>query len=100
METMYRLNRELGTSFVIVTHDPAIGRKTSRIIELDSGRVLREHAVGDRFDEDLKTLRNSSLGQALLNGKQKDLAVAGKLLYEDGELTEMGRVLREMLRQA
>jgi ABC-type lipoprotein export system ATPase subunit len=99
IETMHRLNRELGTSFVIVTHDPAIGRETSRIIELDSGQVLREHVVGDVFDEAWKTLRNSPLGQALLNGGRKDLVVAGKPLYEDGELTETGRLLREMLRQ-
>jgi ABC-type lipoprotein export system ATPase subunit len=99
IQTMHRLNQELGTTFVIVTHDPAIGRETSRIIELDSGRVLREHVVGEQFDEDWKTLRNSPLGQALLNGGQKDLAVAGKPLYENGELTETGRLLREMLSQ-
>jgi ABC-type lipoprotein export system ATPase subunit len=100
MATMHRLNRELGTSFVIVTHDPAIGRQTNRIIELDSGQILREHKVGDAFDEDWKTLRDSPLGQALLNGGQKDLLVAGKPLYAGGELTETGRLLRELLRQA
>jgi ABC-type lipoprotein export system ATPase subunit len=99
MATMHRLNRELGTSFVIVTHDPAIGRQTNRIIELDSGRIVRDHVVGDPFDEDWKTLRNSPLGQALLNGKQQDLSVAGQPLYKDGKLTEMGRLLQEMLQQ-
>jgi ABC-type lipoprotein export system ATPase subunit len=99
MATMYRLNRELGTSFVIVTHDPAIGRQTNRIIELDSGRVVRDHVVGDPFDEDWKTLRNSPLGQALLNGKQQNLSVAGQPLYKDGKLTEIGRLLQEMLQQ-
>ncbi|MCB9445829.1 MAG: ABC transporter ATP-binding protein [Ardenticatenaceae bacterium] len=99
IETMHRLNQELGTTFVIVTHDPAIGRETRRIIELDSGRVLREHVVGDRFDEDWKTLRDSPLGQALLNDGQKELTVAGKPLYANGVLTENGRLLREMLSQ-
>jgi ABC-type methionine transport system ATPase subunit len=99
IQTMHRLNQEMGMTFVIVTHDPAIGRETGRIIELDSGRILREHVVGDVFDEAWKTLRNSPLGQALLNGGRKDLAVAGKLLYENGELTETGRLLREMLGQ-
>lgn len=99
MATMHRLNRELGTSFVIVTHDPAIGRQTNRIIELDSGRIVRDHVVGNQFEEDWKTLRISSLGQALLKNGQTDLAVAGKQLYENGELTEIGRMLQEMLRQ-
>ncbi len=99
MATMHRLNRELGTSFVIVTHDPAIGRQTNRIIELDSGRIVRDHVVGDQFDEDWKTLRSSPLGQALLNGQQQDLSIAGRPLYKDGELTETGRLLQEMLQQ-
>ena len=99
MATMHRLNRELGTSFVIVTHDPAIGRQTNRIIELDSGRIVRDHVVGDQFDEDWKTLRSSPLGQALLNGQQQDLSIGGRPLYKDGELTETGRLLQEMLQQ-
>ena len=94
---IHRLNRELETTFIIVTHDPAIGRQTDRIIELDSGRVVAEHAVGDAFDEDWKNLRTSDLGQALLAGGEPDLAVNGVSLYENGELTEVGKMLRQML---
>jgi ABC-type lipoprotein export system ATPase subunit len=94
---IHRLNRELDTTFIIVTHDPAIGRQTDRIIELDSGRVVEEHAVGDAFDEDWKNLRASELGRALLQGGEPELAVNGVSLYEDGELTEAGKMLRQML---
>jgi ABC-type lipoprotein export system ATPase subunit len=94
---MQQLNRELGTTFIIVTHDPAVARHTQRIIELDSGRVHREHKVGQPFEEDLRDLRASTLGQALLKGDQKDLAVAGVQLYQNGQLTEIGRLLQEML---
>jgi ABC-type lipoprotein export system ATPase subunit len=99
IDMMYRLNHELGTTFIIVTHDPAVARHTERIIELDSGRVVREHAVGDPFDEDWKDLRASALGQALLNGSQPDLTVNGVPLCQGGRLTETGRLLQEMLSQ-
>ena len=74
-------------------------RQTDRIIELDSGRVAREHVVGDPFDEDWKVLRASALGQALLTGSRPNLAVSGVPLCEDGQLTEAGRFLREMMVQ-
>lgn len=94
---IHRLNKELGTTFIIVTHDPAVARQTNRVIALDSGRVVEEHRVGSPYDEDWKSLRTSALGKALLDGKQSDLRVAGVNLYENGELTETGRLLRQML---
>jgi ABC-type lipoprotein export system ATPase subunit len=94
---IHRLNQELGTTFILVTHDPAVARQTNRVIALDSGRVVDEHRVGSPYDEDWKSLRNSALGRALLDGEQSDLTVAGVSLYENGELTETGRLLRQML---
>ncbi len=40
-----RLNRELGTAFIIVTHDLRIAEQSRRIIELIDGRVSRDEAV-------------------------------------------------------
>ena len=97
---MRRLNGELGTTFVIVSHDLAVARQTDRIIELDSGRVVRDHLVGDPFDEDWKDLYASGLGQALLEGDRPDLTVAGVPLCQNGRLTEEGSLLREMLTRA
>jgi len=41
-ELMRRLNRERGLSFLIVTHDIAVGRMTDRIIRMLDGRVVDE----------------------------------------------------------
>jgi ABC-type lipoprotein export system ATPase subunit len=100
IEMLHKINRELGTTFIIVTHDPAVARQTNRIIELDSGRVLREHIVGNTFDEDWKELRSSALGQALLSGSQTELAVNGLALYKDGQLTEEGEFLKDLLKKS
>ncbi len=97
IQMMHRLNEELGTTFIIVTHDSAVARQTDRIITLDSGKILDDHQVGSLFEEDLKDLRQSALGQALLQGSQDTLSVGDKMLYEDGEITETGRVLRKLL---
>jgi ABC-type lipoprotein export system ATPase subunit len=97
MQMMHELNQKLGTTFVIVTHDPAVARQTERIIELDSGKVARQHMVGNAYEEDWKELRDSQLGQALLEGSESDLYVNGEALYENGELTVHGRLLRQLL---
>jgi lipoprotein-releasing system ATP-binding protein len=43
-ELMLELNREIGTSFILVTHDPHLAARMDRTLELHNG-VLREHAV-------------------------------------------------------
>ena len=40
MELMFELNRELGTTLVLVTHDRAIAARCSRSITIEAGRVL------------------------------------------------------------
>ncbi len=68
IQLMRRLNRELGTTFIIVTHDPAVARQTERVLVMRDGRIVREHQVGSPFEEDLKAFRDSGLGQAILAG--------------------------------
>jgi lipoprotein-releasing system ATP-binding protein len=40
-----RFNRELGTTFVVVTHDPRIAEACDRVVELVDGRVRSDRAV-------------------------------------------------------
>jgi len=42
MELLLRLNRESGTTVIIVTHDPSIGAQTQRIIRIYDGLVVEE----------------------------------------------------------
>jgi len=77
MSLMRQLNRELGTTFIVVTHDPAVARQTDRILIMRDGRIVHEHAVGTPFEEDLASFRRSGLGRAILNEDEEALAVLG-----------------------
>jgi lipoprotein-releasing system ATP-binding protein len=41
-ELFRRINRELGTAFVIVTHDRAVAQQTDRILEVQDGRLMQD----------------------------------------------------------
>ena len=41
-DLMRRLNRERGLSFLIVTHDISVGRKTDRIVRMVDGQIVDE----------------------------------------------------------
>ena len=48
VELMRRLNLERGLSFLIVTHDIAVGRSTDRIVRMVDGAVRGEELLGVR----------------------------------------------------
>jgi putative ABC transport system ATP-binding protein len=74
---MRRLNHELGTTFIVVTHDSAVARQTDRILIMRDGLVVHEHTVGTAFQEDLAAFRRSGLGKAILAGDETALAQVG-----------------------
>jgi ABC-type lipoprotein export system ATPase subunit len=45
VELMRRLNLERGLTFLIVTHDISVGRKTDRIIRMLDGEVVEEQRL-------------------------------------------------------
>src|SRR5437868_3795474 len=45
---MRRLNRERGLTFLIVTHDIAVGRSTDRIVRMVDGTIVDEEILGVR----------------------------------------------------
>ncbi|MDQ7081226.1 MAG: ABC transporter ATP-binding protein [Paracoccaceae bacterium] len=46
VQLMYRLNREMGTTFVIGTHDPRVMEHSKRHIELLDGRIASDERIG------------------------------------------------------
>jgi ABC-type lipoprotein export system ATPase subunit len=85
---MHQLNRELGTTFIVVTHDSAVARQTGRILIMRDGRIVHEHTVGTPFEEDLATFRRSALGRAIVAGDEAALAQLGP-----GERAALQRLL-------
>jgi ABC-type lipoprotein export system ATPase subunit len=69
-----RLNRELGATIVVVSHDPAVARQTDRVLVMRDGQIADDHRVGHPFEEDLKEFRSSGLGKALLEGDEEAIA--------------------------
>ena len=43
---LFQLNREMGITLVIVTHDDELARKCDRTIEMKDGRIVAEHSRG------------------------------------------------------
>ena len=43
MELMFDLNRELGTTLVLVTHDQSIAKRCARCITIEAGKVQINH---------------------------------------------------------
>jgi ABC-type lipoprotein export system ATPase subunit len=74
---MDQLNHELGTTIIVVTHDPAVARQTNRVLVMRDGNIVHEHVVGTPFEEDLAAFRRSGLGKAILAGDDVALAQFG-----------------------
>jgi ABC-type lipoprotein export system ATPase subunit len=68
MDVFRRLNKEQGTTIVVVTHDPVVARCTDRIVVLSDGKIDRDEPLVSPGIEELRQLRASELGQALMAG--------------------------------
>ena len=66
MELLGELNRQQGTTIVVVTHDRRVAQATQRIVRMRDGRIVEDHRLLDAMEEDLRTLARSKLGHAIL----------------------------------
>jgi putative ABC transport system ATP-binding protein len=48
IDLLCRLNKEKSQTFVIVTHDLAVGRKTNRILRMADGQIVEELLIGSQ----------------------------------------------------
>jgi ABC-type lipoprotein export system ATPase subunit len=77
MALLNELNKSQGTTFLVVTHDPAVARQTNRIVVLEDGQIAREDIVSSPLEEDLKMWRHSDLGERILKGDSEALEALG-----------------------
>jgi putative ABC transport system ATP-binding protein len=87
------LNHSQGTTFIVVTHDPAVARQTRRVLVMADGKIVREDLIGSPLEEDLKMWRHSGLGTRIVGRDEQ----AGDAL---GITDEQEDLLRELLTAA
>ena len=90
MKLMRELNASQGTTFLVVTHDPAVARQTRRVVVMADGKIAREDIIGSPLEEDLKMWRHSGLGRRIMASQQDEL---GQFALAAGELQPLQRLL-------
>jgi putative ABC transport system ATP-binding protein len=45
MNLLCKLNKAKGQTFIIVTHDPAVGRRADRILRMADGKIVEENLL-------------------------------------------------------
>ena len=92
MDLLRDLNREQGTTFIVVTHNPAVARAADRVVTVRDGKVRRDDRMDSVFLSDLREFKESALGHAILDGN-----VPAEL---DGiGLAQVANQVREVLRK-
>lgn len=81
MGLLHELNQSQGTTFIVVTHDPAVARQTNRVLVMADGKIVREDVIGSPIEEDLKMWRYSGLGRRIVEGDH-DSALAEMALND------------------
>ena len=51
IELLFGMNREHGTTLVLVTHDTALAARCARVLSLDGGRLTSDHRSAARADD-------------------------------------------------
>lgn len=77
LKLLHDLNDSQGTTFLVVTHDPAVARQTRRVLVMADGRIVREDVIGSPQEEDLKMWRHSGLGKRIVAGDKSTLEFLG-----------------------
>jgi len=90
---MKKINQEKNTTFIVVTHDPEVAKRTGKIIFLRDGKISREEFVKSASVEDIMALKNSTLGHQLLEGESNDPYLEKLGLFDGGKLTKEGESL-------
>ncbi|NWG19479.1 MAG: ABC transporter ATP-binding protein [Chloroflexi bacterium] len=68
MALLRQLNREHGTTLIVVTHNHEVAFAARRLITLRDGRILSDQTVHSTFESELLDFKSSPLGQTILRG--------------------------------
>jgi ABC-type lipoprotein export system ATPase subunit len=71
------INQTQGTTFIVVTHDPAVARQTRRVLVMADGKIVREDLIGSPLEEDLKMWQHSGLGKRIVSGDHQAVEALG-----------------------
>ena len=97
IDLLRRINQERKKTFIIVTHDPSVAKKTGRIICLRDGAIEREEIVRSELLEDLIEFKHSFLGRMILEKKTvKEKNLERLRIFGERGLGKRGEVLREI----
>jgi len=77
MQLLQELNNTQGVTFIVVTHDLNVARKTNRIVVMGDGKIIREDRIGNPIEEDLRIWRHSGLGRRIISGEFSELKSLG-----------------------
>lgn len=97
MSLLKELNRTQGTTFLVVTHDLAVARQTSRVLVMEDGKIAREDKIGSPLEEDLKMWRHSELGERILSD---ELQIEPGLSLSDSQRNALKTLLQSADRAA
>ncbi len=97
VDLLESINRDQGTTILIVTHDPKVARRTRRILTMHDGKIADDHRVESLVKEDLRELARSRLGELLLNGNEEKVLAEMGMDQTDGEAAV--EILRRLLDQ-
>ncbi len=70
MELMSELNQTQDTTIIVVTHNVYCASMMRRVVTMRDGTIVSDTVPQDGFDRDLMEFRQSSLGQAIMEGGQ------------------------------
>ncbi len=97
VDLLESINRDQGTTILIVTHDPKVARRTRRILTMHDGKIADDHRVESLVKVDLRELARSRLGELLLNGNEEKVLAEMGMDQTDGEAAI--EILRRLLDQ-
>ncbi len=86
MALLRQLNREHGTTLIVVTHNHEVALAARRIITLRDGRIQSDQTVHSTIESELLDFKSSPLGQTILRGEALP-----------DELADVAPKLRELL---